>query len=288
MSAPQFVHLRLHSEDSVAARIVRPDDAIAAALAGHMPPLAPTDLNNLFGLVKFYKAARAKGVKPIVGCDVWLANDADRDQPFRVLLLCQSRAGYLKLCEWLSRAFRSNQYRGRAEIAREWLSHDSSGLIALSGGPLGDVGQALALGNPEQAEAHARWWREHFPDRYYLELQRTGHPDTDAYTQQAAALAGALDLPAVATHPVQFLTRDDFKAHEARVCIAEGYVLADQRRPRRFTAEQFFKTQEEMAALFAQWPEALTNTLEIAKRCNLGITLGKNFLPNFPTPPGVT
>jgi DNA polymerase-3 subunit alpha len=287
MTAPQFVHLRLHSEYSVADGIVRIDDAVDAAAADEMPALALTDLNNLFGLVKFYKAARAKGLKPVIGCDAWLANEADRDQPFRILLLCQSRSGYLKLCEWLSRAYRGNQYRGRAELSREWLAGDTSGLIALSGAAAGDVGQALVLGNPEQAEAHARWWQAHFPDRYYLELQRTGRV-AEEVLQQTLALAGILSLPTVATHPIQFLKRDGFKAHEARVCIAEGYVLADQRRPKPHTTEQYFKTRAEMAELFGEWPEALSNSVEIAKRCNLAITLGKNFLPVFPTPAGVS
>jgi len=289
MSGPTFVHLRLHSEYSVADGIVRLDEAIKRARQDGMPALALTDLNNLFGMVKFYKAARGKGVKPIVGCDVWLENEVNRDQPSRLLLLCQSKQGYLRLCDLLSRAYRTNQYRGRAEISRRWLSEESTeGLIALSGAHHGDIGQALLAGNESRAESLAAEWAASFSGRFYIELQRTGHPQVEIYTQQAAALSGRLGLPAVATHPVQFLDPDDYRAHEARVCIAEGYVLSDQRRPKKFTEQQYFKSQAEMAELFVDFPEALANSVEIAKRCNLSVQLGKNYLPLFPTPEGMT
>jgi DNA polymerase-3 subunit alpha len=289
MSGPSFVHLRLHSEYSVVDGIVRLDDAVKRARQDGMPALALTDLNNLFGMVKFYKTARGKGIKPIIGCDVWIANEANRDQPSRLLLLCQSRQGYLRLCDLLTRAYRTNQYRGRAEISRQWFAEGGAeGLIALAGGLLGDVGQALLAGNESRAEALAADWAAVFPGRFYIELQRTGHPQAELHVQQAAALAGKLGLPAVATHPVQFLDPDDYRAHEARVCIAEGYVLNDQRRQKKFTEQQYFKSQAEMAELFADFPEALANSVEIAKRCNLSVQLGKNYLPQFPTPEGMT
>ncbi|MEP7183537.1 MAG: PHP domain-containing protein, partial [Betaproteobacteria bacterium] len=288
MSAPRFVHLRLHSEFSIADGTVRLDDAVAAAVADGMPALALTDLANAFGLVKFYKGARAQGVKPVFGCDVWLTHDAERDAPLRVLLLAQSRAGYLKLTDWLSRAYRGNQHRGRAELRRDWLAEGTGGLIALSGGRDGDVGQALLQGNADGAVKAARDWAALFPDRYYLELQRAGRTDDDALVAATVRVAGETGLPVVATHPVQFLRPEDFRAHEARVCIAEGYVLADPRRPKRFTPDQYFKSQAEMATAFADLPEALANSVAIAQRCNLVIPLGKNFLPDFPTPPGVT
>jgi DNA polymerase-3 subunit alpha len=291
---PSFVHLRLHSEYSIADGIVRLDEAVTAAAADGMPALALTDLANVFGMVKFYKEARGKGVKPIIGCDVWIANEADRDKPSRLLLLCQSRAGYLRLCELLSRAYRHNQYRGRAELSRAWFAEiGTDDLIALSGAHHGDVGQALAIGNTQQAGKLAAEWSDLFPQRYYIELQRLGAGATttgaatvpiETCVQRAVQLASALKLPVVATHPVQFIKRDDFRAHEARVCIAEGYTLSDRRRPRRFTEEQYFKSREEMAALFRDLPAALQNSVEIARRCNLTLQLGKSQLPAFPTP----
>ena len=289
MAAPRFVHLRLHSEYSVTDGIVRLDEAVSRAAHDGMPALALSDLGNLFGLVKFYRAARAAGVKPIIGADCWVQNPAERDKPARVLLLCSTREGYLRLCELLSRAWLRNQYRARAEISRAWLEERATeGLIALSGAAAGDVGQALAADNTEAAERLARGWAELFPGRYYIELQRAGFAHGEALLARSVALAGRLGLPAVATHPVQFLRREDFKAHEARVCIAQGYVLADQRRPKLFTPEQYFKGQDEMAALFADIPQALENSVEIARRCNLEVQLGKSRLPDFPIPAGVT
>jgi DNA polymerase III subunit alpha len=288
MAAPNYIHLRLHSEFSIVDGTVRIDDGIAAAAADAMPALAVTDLANAFGLIKFYKSARSRGIKPIFGCDVWLTHEAERDQPFRALLLAQSRAGYLQLAEWLTRAYRSNQFRGRAELRREWFGEGTDGLIALSGARGGDVGGALLQGNGPGAAKAAQAWAASFPGRYYLEVQRAGHPDDDALVAATVRLASELALPVVATHPVQFLRREDFRAHEARVCIAEGFVLADPRRPRHFTPDQYFKTQSEMAASFADLPEALANSVAIAQRCNLTIPLGKNVLPDFPTPPGVT
>jgi DNA polymerase-3 subunit alpha len=266
---------------------VRIEEAVERARADAMPALALTDAANLFGMVKFYGAARAAGVKPLIGADCWLQNDADRDKPFRLLLLCASRAGYLRLCDLLSRAWLRNQHRGRAELAREWLQ-DTEGLIALSGSAGGDVGQALGSDHGEAAERLARDWALRFPGRYYIELQRAGHPHAEALLARSVALAARLGLPVVATHPVQFLDAADFLAHEARVCIATGHILGDQRRPRRFTQEQYFKRQDEMAKLFADIPHALENSIEIARRCNFSLELGKSRLPAFPTPAGVS
>jgi DNA polymerase-3 subunit alpha len=289
MPETSFIHLRLHSEYSVTDGIVRLNDAVARAVACGMPALALTDLVNFFGLVKFYSAARGKGVKPILGCDVFIANEGDPDRPCRLLLLCRSRQGYLQLCELLSRAYLAPRTRGRAEITRQMLVEVGvNGLIALSGAAGGDVGEALLQGNREQAAGRARAWAVLFPDAFYLEVQRYGQLQQDMLVAATADLAAELDLPLVATHPIQFLERDDFKAHEARVCIAEGYMLGDARRPKLYTEEQYFKCPEEMAALFADLPEALQNSVEIAKRCNLQITLGKNYLPDFPTPDGIT
>jgi len=290
-AAPAFIHLRCHSEYSIVDGIVRIDDYVKHAADDRMPALALADLNNLFGAIKFYKAARGKGVKPIIGCDIWLENSVNREQPSRALLLCQSHAGYLLLCQLLSRAYLSNQYRGRAEFKREWFAEcGTNGLIMLSGAMAGDVGQACVQGNLAAATRLANDWKDLFPDRFYLEIQRiaVGAQKTaeEQYIQQVRAIAAQLELPVVATHPIQFTTPDDYRAHEARTCIAEGYVLADTRRPKNFTTEQYFKTQAEISTLFADMPEALANSVEIAKRCNLALTLGKNYLPNFPTPNG--
>ncbi len=288
MPVPAFVHLRLHGEFSIADGTVRIDDAVAAAAADRMPALALTDLANLFGLVKFYTAARDAGLKPIAGCDAWITHRAERDAPFRALLLAADRAGYLKLCEWLTRAYLGNQHRGRAEIDPGWFDEGTDGLIVLTGARESDVGAALAQGNAAVARSAADAWKRRFPGRAYLEVQRAGHADDDALVDATVALGAAAELPVVATHPVQFLSPGDFRAHEARVCIAEGHVLSDARRPKRFTPQQYFVTQREMAEKFADLPEALANSVAIAQRCNLTIPLGKPHLPAFPTPPGVT
>jgi len=279
----------MHSEYSVTDGLVRIDDAVAKAKADGMPALALTDASNVFGMVKFYSAARAAGVKPVIGVDCWIQNDGDRDKPYRALLLCSSRAGFLRLSELLSRAWLKNQHRSRAEIAMGWLGEaGTEGLIALSGFAAGDVGHALAGGNTAAAEKLAATWSKLFPGRYYLEVQRAGLPQGEQLVGATLALAVKLRLPVVATHPVQFTSPEDFKAHEARVCISQGYVLGDQRRPRLFTPEQYFKSQDEMAALFADVPQALENAVEISRRCNLEIELGKSRLPAFPTPKGVS
>ncbi len=289
MTDPRFVHLRLHSEYSITDGIVRLDDAVARAIADGQPAMALTDLANAFGLVKFYNACRGKGVKPVAGADVWIANETETDRPFRLLLLVRSHRGYLQLCELLSRAYLAEGRRDRAEIKRAWFDEvGCDGLIALSGAKDGDVGDALLAGNRDLAAARAKAWSAQFPQAFYLEVQRAGHPQQEQLVSATADLGADLELPLVATHPIQFLDADDFKAHEARVCIAEGYVLGDRRRPKTFTEQQYFKTQAEMAELFADLPEALENTLEIAKRCNLTLTLGKNFLPQFPTPDGIS
>src|SRR5512137_2946186 len=250
MSSTRFVHLRLHSEFSVVDGIVRIDEAVKKAARDGQGALALTDSANIFGAVRFYAAARKKGVKPIIGCDLWITNDADRDNPFRLAVLVQDRAGYLNLCDLLTRAYLENQHRSRAEVRLEWFEerdgHLAQGLIGLSGGRHGDVGASLLAGNIEPAKLAAQRMAAAFPGRYFLELHRTGHERDAAQTRAALALGAQTKLPVVATHPIQFLEKDDFRPHEARVCIAEGYTLADPRRPRRYTDQQYFKTQEEI------------------------------------------
>jgi DNA polymerase-3 subunit alpha len=282
-----FVHLRLHSEFSVVDGLVQLKQAAAAAAADGQGALALTDSAAMFGAVRFYTAAREQGVKPIIGVDAFVSNETDRDSPHRLLLLAIDHGGYLDLCDLVSRAWIENQNRGRGEMRLDWLGGRGGGLIALSAFEQGAVGAQLAFGNMEAARAAAQRLAQLFPDRFYIEVQRAGRPGDEALVRASARLAIDLDLPLAATHPVQFLAREDFRAHEARVCIAEGYTLADPRRPRRFTEEQYFKSRDEMARLFADMPAALANTVEIARRCNLELTLGKSQLPDFPTPPGV-
>ncbi|CAN5420777.1 DNA polymerase III subunit alpha [soil metagenome] len=286
--APIFFHLRTHTEFSIVDGTLRIDEMVGAARADGQGALAITDLANLFGLVKFYQAARSAGVKPIAGCDVWVTNPAERDKPHRLLLLIQDRSGYLRVCDWLSRAWINNTHRGRAELHPDWFEEGTDGLIALSGAMAGEIGCLLAggatLAAREAARKHARW----FEGRFYLELQRAGQPGTDAYLAAVVPLAAELRLPVVATHPAQFATADDYEAHEARVCVADGEILGNSRRVRRFTPEQYLKTRSEMAELFADLPSALANTVQIAQRCNLVLELGKPQLPNFPTPDGET
>jgi DNA polymerase III subunit alpha len=289
MAAPQFTHLRLHTEFSIADGLVRVDDVVKAAAKDGQPAMAITDLANLFALIKFYKGARGKGVKPIAGCDVWITNESDREKPSRLLLLVKNRKGYLQLCELLTQAWLTNLHRGRAEIRIDWLEAlEPGGLIALSGAHFGDIGMAIDNGNIDLAERHAQRWAAIFPNHFYVEVQRYGQPNMESHVRQTAALASKLKLPVVATHPIQFLTAEEFTAHEARTCIAEGEILANPRRVKRFNELQCFKTQAEMAELFADMPAALANTIEIAKRCNLTLELGKPKLPLFPTPDGMS
>ncbi|TSE33883.1 DNA polymerase III subunit alpha [Tepidimonas charontis] len=291
-----FVHLRLHTEFSIVDGTTRIDDAVARAAADGQPALAITDFNNLFGGIKFYKAARAAGVKPLLGAELQLAGLDDAagavgvpattpQTPPRVLVLVQHHRGYLNLCELLARAWTRGVVRDQAFVQWAWLQELSDGLILLSGAAAGPVGQALLAGDQARAADLALRLARAFPHRFYLEVQRAGRPADEPHVQAAAALAARLGLPVVATHPIQFLRPDDFEAHEARVCIAEGDILANPRRVRRFTREQYFKSAAEMAALFADLPSALANAVEIARRCNLTLTLGKPRLPDFPIPP---
>jgi DNA polymerase III subunit alpha len=297
MTSPIFTHLRVHTEYSIVDGLVRIDDLVAAAAKDQQPAVGVTDLANAFCLVRFYKAARGKGIKPIVGVDAWITNDDNREKPFRLLILCKNKTGYLQLCELLSKAWLTNQYKGRAEIRVEWLEAlatsvstlepdvpQSNGLIVLSGAQFGDIGQAIDNGDLDKAEACARRWAQIFPGHFYVEIQRAGQQNQEQQVRHSVALANRLGLPVVATHPVQFISKDEFIAHEARVCIAEGEMLANAKRVRRFNEGMCFKSQAEMAELFKDLPGALANSVEIAKRCNVTLTLGKPQLPNFPTP----
>ncbi|HYF18271.1 MAG TPA: DNA polymerase III subunit alpha, partial [Ramlibacter sp.] len=283
-----FVHLRLHTEFSVVDGTNRIDDIVAAAAGDGQPALAITDLSNLFGAIKFYKAARGAGVKPVVGAELFVQGlPPDPAVVTRIAVLVQNRTGYLNLCELLARAWTKNVVRNQAVCRVEWLRELGEGLIVLAGAQAGAVGQALLQGDDARAAQAALELAGIFPHRFYLEVQRAGRADDEQHVAAAVQLAARLSLPVVATHPVQFTGPDDYEAHEARVCIAEGEILGNQRRVRRFTREQWFKPAAEMEALFADVPSAVANTLEIARRCNLTLELGKPRLPDFPTPNGM-
>ena len=280
-----FVHLRLHTEFSVVDGTNRIDDIVKSAARDGQPALAITDLSNLFGAIKFYKEARKRGVKPLIGAEIWLEGlGKDTASLSRVLLLVQSKQGYLNLSELLARAWTQHGSKAQAAIKLEWLRELNEGLIALSGAQAGPVGQALVQGDEARAFDAALQLAGIFVHRFYLELQRAGRPEDEVQVVAAVQLAARMGLPVVATHPVQFTEPDDFEAHEARVCISDGEILGNQRRVRKFTRDQYFKSSAEMQALFADVPSALANTLEIAKRCNLTLVLGKPQLPEFPTP----
>ncbi len=279
-----FVHLRTHTEYSVVDGTLRIDDVVAAAAADQQGALAISDLSNLFGAVKFYTSARRAGVKPIIGVDVWMEPDGADKGASRLLLLAQDKTGYRNLCDLLSRSWLENAKRDQAWVKWAWLEAMANGLIVLSGAELGSIGQALLASDRERARMVANRLAQAFPDRFYLEVQRTGTPRAEAQLCAAVELAVELGLPVVATHPVQYLTADDHEAHEARVCVADGEMLGNSRRVKRFTREQYFKPQAAMEALFADLPAALQNSIEIAKRCNLSLVLGKPQLPDFETP----
>ena len=279
-----FVHLRVHTEYSVSDGTLRIDEAVTAAAGDGQGALAITDLSNLFGAVKFYSAARAAGVKPIVGAELCLEPAGSERQASRLLVLAQNRAGYLNCCELLSRGWLHHAERGHALVKWEWLVECNAGLIVLSGAESGAIGRALSAGDAVRARALAERMRGAFGNRFYIEVQRNGMPGCEAHLRGAVELAAALRLPVVATHGVQFLGPDDHEAHDARVCVAEGEMLANAKRVRRFSREQYFKSQAQMEALFADLPSALANTVEIARRCNLELVLGKPQLPDFATP----
>jgi DNA polymerase III subunit alpha len=280
-----FVHLRQHTEFSVVDGTNRISDVVAAAAADEQPALAITDLNNLFGTVKFYKAARKSGVKPLIGVEIFLEGlGQDATTLSRMLLLVQNHQGYLNLSELLTLAWTQNIVKAQAVCKLVWLQELNAGLIALSGAQAGAVGQALLQGDVQRAGDIAMQLATVFPHRFYIELQRAGRADDEQHVGLAVQLAARLKLPVVATHPVQFTEIDGYDAHEARVCISDGEILGNQRRVRKFTREQYFKSSAQMHALFADLPTAISNSAEIAKRCNLNLVLGKPQLPVFPTP----
>ncbi|MBM4200297.1 MAG: DNA polymerase III subunit alpha, partial [Gammaproteobacteria bacterium] len=284
---PDFIHLRVHTEYSLS-------DGLPAigALVGHaaelgMPAIAVTDQSNLFSLVKFYRAALKRGVKPIVGADLWIYNETDAGSPDRLTLFALDAQGYRNLIELISRAYLEHQRQGIPMLMPQWLPERSDGVLALSGAREGRIGRLLLAGNPVEARRELAHWLTVFSDRFYLEVQRTQRPREEEYIEHAVALAAEFGAPLVATNDVRFLRREDFDAHEARVCIHQGRVLDDPRRPRDYSADQYLRSAAEMSSLFADLSSALENTVEIAKRCNLELMLGQTSLPDFPVPEGM-
>ncbi len=283
MADPRFIHLRVHSDFSMVDGLQKIGPIVSAAAANNMPALALTDQMNMCGLVRFYGSAHGKGIKPLVGADFWVQSDELGDEQFRLTLLAMDNDGYQNITLLISRGYQRGHVQGRPVIDKAWLGEHAKGVIVLSGGREGDVGKFLLKGNRQMVEHCLAFYQTHFPDAYYLELLRTGRPDEEVYLHMAVAIASEFELPVVATNEVVFLTADDFDAHEIRVAIHDGYTLMDKRRPRRYSPQQYLRSQEEMAELFADIPEALENTVEIAKRCNVTVRLGEYFLPNFPT-----
>jgi DNA polymerase-3 subunit alpha len=283
-----FVHLRVHTEYSLVDGIVKIKALVKRLADLAMPAVAVTDNVNLFALVKFYKAAMAQGLKPIAGADVWLFNEDEPNSPYRLTLLVHQQQGYITLTELISKAYQEGQQQGIPMLKREWLEHNHHGLIALSGALEGDIGKAIVANKPQLAEQYLLAWQDLFPQCFYLEVQRVGKDDEERYIAAVVELSAKFEVPLVATNDVRFLYTEDFDAHEVRVCINQAWVLEDTQRPSHYTRQQYLRSSEEMQALFADLPEAIVNTVEIAKRCTIALTLGQNFLPDYPVPDGMT
>ncbi|EEZ40348.1 DNA polymerase III subunit alpha [Photobacterium damselae] len=283
MAEPRFIHLRVHSDFSMIDGLAKVKPIIKKASELQMPALAITDFTNLCGLVKFYYAAHDAGIKPIIGADFKVQSEELGDELFDLTILAANNEGYKNLTLLISEAYQRGHVQHQPVIDKEWLIKHKDGLILLSGGKTGDVGKALLKGNQNMVEQCVAFYQTYFSDSYYLELVRTGRPDEEAYLHFAIELAEKAQLPVVATNDVRLLSADQFEAHEIRVAIHDGYTLADPNRPKNYSAQQYLRSEEEMCELFADIPEALENSVEIAKRCNVTVRLGEYFLPNFPT-----
>ncbi len=282
-SDPKFIHLRIHSDYSMSDGLKKVKPIVARAADLNMPAMALTDQTNLCGLVKYYHAAHGAGIKPIIGCDFWVKSVALEDELSRLVVLATNNVGYKNLTELISKAYLRGHIQGKAVLDRDWLIEHREGLILLSGAREGDVGKALLKGNSEFVEQMLAFYQQYFANCYYIELIRTGRSDEENYIHLAVELASRHDLPVVATNEVMFLSPEDFDAHEIRVAIHDGFTLDDKRRPKKYSKEQYLRSEEEMLALFEDIPEALANSVEIAKRCNVTVRLGEYFLPDFPT-----
>jgi len=277
-----FVHLHLHTEYSLDDGLVRIDPLMERAAELAMPAVALTDRNNLFAAVKFYKTALNYGIKPILGAEIDLEIPVMHDRSARTVLLCQNQDGYRNLCQLLSDRYR----KGSDQILRKDLAKCSEGLIALSGGVAGDLGQAMVAENRRAASAALEYWKRHFPERFYLEVTKTDREHEEDFLQFALECVSEHDLPMVATNDVRFLSSEDFEAHEVRVCIRSQQRVNDPDRAREYSKEQHLRSESVMREAFESYPEALENTEQIAVRCNCRLDLGRTLLPAFPTPDG--
>ena len=284
----QFVHLRLHTEYSIVDGLVRIDELVKKTAAMAMPAVALTDHANLFGMIKFYSAAMRSGIKPICGCDVLVENEDNLQRPCPLVLLVRDKVGYRNLTELISRAYTEKSTSGLLTVRREWVAQHAEGLIALSAGRDGEIGRYLLEDGEEKAAAALEQWMEWFPGNFYLELHRCGREGEERYIDAAVTLASKMRCPVVATNDVRFIDREDFEAHEARVCINERRTLDDPRRSHNYTEQQYLRSAAEMEELFSDLPEAIANTRAIALSCNLDLELGKPYLPNYPIPENYT
>ena len=230
-----------------------------------MPAMAITEQGNTFSAIKFYRAMQQHGVKPIIGAELNVIADNEQES-HSVVLLCQHIEGFKNLSRLISKSYMEGQHRGVPFVRKDWLASLAEGLIALSAAEKGELGHAIANADEVRIETVLEEWCRHFPDRFYIELQRTGQAVQPQYIAQAVNLADKFRIPVVATNNVRFLDKEDFEAHEARICIHDGYTLNDPRRPRRYTEQQYLRSSTDMATVFSDIPEALTNTLKIAQR----------------------
>lgn len=283
-----FVHLHLHSEFSLQDSTLRLKPMVAETRKRGMGAIALTDMSNLFAVVKHFKTSTSNGVKPIFGADVWIYHEDRKETLSRLVLLCQDDVGYLNIKRLVSRSFIEGQLADRPTINVEWLREASDGLIALSACMDGDIGHAIKMQNVPQAEDYLKQWQAIFNDRFFLELQRTGRPYEESYIAQAVKFSEQFQVPVVASNDVRFMDKTDFESHEARVCICSGFTLQDTRRPKTYSEQQYLRSNDEMVALFSDIPEAIENTVNIAKACNVKLHLGENFLPAYPIPEGHT
>src|SRR4249919_2359809 len=278
---PAFAHLHLHSEFSLVDSTIRIADLVGRCVAQGQPAVAITDQNNLFGLVKFYKAAESAGIKPIAGADLLLAEGDEA--PTRMTVLCRDRDGYLSLSRLLTRAWMEGHRNDGVVVRPHWLQEANNGLFLLAGRH-SEAGRLALAGKHELAEQWLAQWQQATGERLHLELTRTAREHEDAFNAFALHASSRRGVPVIATNDARFLDENGFDAHEARVCIATGRVLDDPKRPKDYSPEQYVKSSEQMSELFADFPDALDNAIALATRCNLELRLGTYYLPAFPVP----
>jgi DNA polymerase-3 subunit alpha len=294
MHHSDYVPLHLHTEYSLLDGAIRIDELVEAAGAFRMPAVAITDHGNLFGAVEFYRKAVKAGIKPIIGCEVYLAprgrldrtRSGPEDASFHLILLARDDEGYRNLVRLVSKAYTEGFYY-KPRIDRELLSQHSAGLIGLSACLKGEVPFYLRRGNEDRAKEAAAVYREVLgADNFFIELQENGIEEQTEVNRRLLGLARELDIAVVATNDCHYLRREDAKAHDILLCIQTGKIAADQNRLRFGSDGFYFKSPEEMKAAFREVPEAVVNTREIAKRCNVEFRLGESRLPRYETPDG--